>query len=178
MIAAASSGCTRSTRLSTLTIAHLASTADWPMVGTTSPHRRLWAGDEGRDRRRTVFSRSASALPPHAPGAHGPSGVTHGCLALGADSASHFTGSALPWPENRPSLGESLLGVCPTCGGTPISGPHTWGSRVRGPALGYGDPWPARPCPGVLSPLKTAIWQPSWGCVWGGEDRWHSLCFL
>jgi hypothetical protein len=41
-----------------------------------------------------MFSWSASALPAHATRAHGPSGATHLCISLVADSASNFTGAA------------------------------------------------------------------------------------
>jgi transposase len=44
-----------------------------------------------------MFSYSASALPAHATRAHGPSGATHLCVSLVADSASNFAGSALQW---------------------------------------------------------------------------------
>src|SRR6516165_5855668 len=66
-----------------------------PLWAPPQSHRRLLARDEGRDRCRTVFSSSASALPAHATSAYGPSGATHVCVSLVADSASNFAGSAL-----------------------------------------------------------------------------------
>jgi hypothetical protein len=53
-----------------------------PLWAPPQPYRRLLARDEGRDRCRTVFSYSASALPAHATSAHGPSGATY--LVAGA----------------------------------------------------------------------------------------------
>src|SRR6266446_5939300 len=57
-------------------------------------HRRVLAGDEGQDWRWPVFSRSASALPAHAPRTHGPSRATNICVSLVADSASNLVGAA------------------------------------------------------------------------------------
>src|SRR5262245_30483032 len=42
-----------------------------------------------------MFSRSTSALPAHAPCAHGASRATDLCVSLAIDSASNFVGAAL-----------------------------------------------------------------------------------
>jgi hypothetical protein len=44
-----------------------------------------------------------------------------------------------------------LLALCPTSGGTPISGPHKWGYRVPGPAQERPNPGSAHFYPRSLS---------------------------
>src|SRR5262249_47585484 len=84
---------------------------------------------------------------------------------------------------HRPSLRRTAchslpLASCPTCGGTPISGPHMWGYMVPGPAFGRRGAGPVHTCYGSVSPIKTATWLLFWGCAWEREGRWHSLCFF
>src|SRR5207237_6826500 len=65
-----------------------------PLWTPPQPYRRLLAGDEGHDRRWTMFWRSSPALPAHPPGADGASRAPHLCVSLVAHSASDFAGPA------------------------------------------------------------------------------------
>src|SRR6266699_2335750 len=65
-----------------------------PLWAPPQPHRRLLAGDEGPHWSGTVFCRSASALPAHAPSTHGPSRASNLCVSLVVDSASNLVGAA------------------------------------------------------------------------------------
>src|SRR6266446_298726 len=65
-----------------------------PLWPPSQPHRRLLAGDEGHHWRRSVFFRSASALPPHTPGPYGTLRATNLCVPLVVHSPSDFMGAA------------------------------------------------------------------------------------
>ena len=65
---------------------------------------------------------------------------------------------------------------------SPTSGPHMWGSRGAGSALGYPGRWPARICPGSISPSSTWVpYEPGgrWDDPQGGGpralERWASV---
>src|SRR5512133_1130083 len=99
-----------------------------------------------------MFFGSASALPTHATRAHGPSGATHLCVSLVADSASNFAGSA-------PTPGEGRQ-IYPSTGGTRWLSWGVVGLSVI--MLGLGVLW-------YFLPYKKSILVPA-GTFWMGCD--------
>jgi hypothetical protein len=114
-----------------------------PLRPSSQSHRRLLAGDEGCHRGRTVFSRFASAVQAHRPGAYGASRATNLRVPLVAHSASDFAESA---SGERCACCALLWSFMDTVGepGVSPSGPsrHTFCPAL--PSLQWG-PWGAVP---------------------------------